>query len=107
MQYGTIKLTQGNINNHHLYLASIMDLFPHDSIGGGSKATRASRLLEIRADSGDPTTTDIAGDKKIFRKRGWVRKFFATHKLKAGDTVVVERTGPYQYHVYPKRKKSL
>ena len=52
---------------------------------------------------GDPVITDIAGDKKIFRKRAWVGEFFRAHPLKAGDHVFVERTAPHHYHVYPKR----
>jgi len=103
LRYGIIELTQGNINNDHLYLTSIMDLFPITSVGGSSKADRASQLLEVLSGIGAPVLTDIAGDKKIFRKRAWVGEFFATHQLKAGDSVVVERTGTNRYHIYPRR----
>ncbi|MBP1144022.1 hypothetical protein JOE33_000945 [Pseudomonas sp. PvP027] len=103
MRYGTIELTQGNLNNDHLYLTSIMGLFPAASVGGSSEANRASQLLEVHSGSGAPVLTDIADDKKIFRKRAWVREFFATHELKVGDSVVVERTGTLGHHVYPKR----
>lgn len=98
-----IELTQGNINNHHLYLSSVMTLFPSSAVGGGSEEELAKQLLEVHSGIGDPVRTDIAGDKKIFRKRGWVREFFETHRLVAGDRVVVERTGLYRYHVYPMR----
>lgn len=80
-----------------------MELFPATSVGGSSDAERAGQLLEIHSGIGEPVITDIAGDKKIFRKRAWVREFFATHQLKAGDCVIVERTGASRYHVYPKR----
>lgn len=103
MHYGIIELTQGNLNNDHLYLASIMELFPSASVGGSSDAERASQFLEIHSGIGEPVVTDIAGDKKIFRKRAWVGEFFATHQLKAGDSVVIERTGQHRYHVYPRR----
>lgn len=103
MQYGIIELTQGNLNNDHLYLTSIMKLFPASSVGGSSEAERAHQLLEVHFGIGEPVVTDIAGDKKIFRKRAWVGEFFTTHQLKAGDSVVIERTGPHRYHVYPKR----
>ena len=103
MHYKIIQLTQGNLNNNHLYLASILELFPASAVGGTSDAARASRLLEVHSGIGEPVFTDIAGDKKIFRKRTWVGEFFAAHELKAGDFVVVERTGPHRYHVYPKR----
>jgi hypothetical protein len=103
LRHGTIELTQGNLNNDHFYLTSIMELFPVTSVGGSSDVERASQLLEVHSGIGEPVFTDIAGDKKIFRKRAWVGEFFATLQLKAGDRVVVERTGPYRYHVYPKR----
>lgn len=103
MRYGIIELTQGNLNNDHLYLNSIMGLFPVTSIGGSSEAECASQRLVVHTGIGEPVVTDIAGDKKIFRKRAWVGEFFAAHQLKAGDSVVVERTGPHRYHVYPKR----
>lgn len=103
LHYGIIELTQGNLNNSHLYLTNIMELFPAASIGGSSDTERASQLLEINSGIGQPVITDIAGDKKIFRKRAWVGEFFATHQLKVGDSVVIERTGPHRYHVYPRR----
>ncbi len=87
MRYGIIELTQGNLNNDHLYLTSIIGLFPTSSIGGSSEAELAPQLLEVHSGIGEPVATDIAGDKKIFRKRSWVSEFFATHQLKAGDKV--------------------
>lgn len=103
MRCGIIEFTQGNLNNDHLYLASIMEIFPAASVGGSSEVNRASQLLEVHSGIGAPVFTDIAGDKKIFRSRAWVGQFFATHQLKAGDSVVVERIGTNRYHVYPKR----
>jgi len=104
VRYGIIKLTQGNLDNDHLYLTSIMKLFPEDSVGGGSEAERAAQLLEIHSGIGEPVLSDIAGDKKIFRRRAWVGEFFERHHLTAGDCVVIERTGTYRYHVYPQRR---
>jgi hypothetical protein len=43
--------------------------------------------------------TDLDGQKKFFRKRGWVREFFAITGAKAGDQVVVNLVGPYRYRV--------
>src|SRR6185312_9644648 len=72
LRYGIIELTQGNLNNEDLYLTTIMGLFPSNSVGGSPEAERAAQLLEIHSGIGDPVLTDIAGDKKIFRKRAWV-----------------------------------
>jgi len=107
VRYGIIELTHGNLNNNHLYLADIMDLFPTNSVGGSSRAELASQFLEVHSGIGEPVATDIAGDKKIFRRRAWVGEFFAVHRLKAGDSVVIERTGPFRYHVYPKRGPAI
>lgn len=104
MRVGVITLTQGNINNNHLYLTEIMSLFPINAIGGPNEAERADQLLEVHFGTGNPVVTDIANDKKIFRSRAWLAEFFRTHELKAGDKVVIERTGEARFHVYPCRE---
>jgi hypothetical protein len=106
LRVGVVTLTQGNLKNGHLYLTEIMALFPPSSVGGSSDAEQALQLLEVHSGIGAPVQTDIAGDKKIFRKRSWVGEFFRTHQLKAGDKVVIERTGESRYHVYPKRNET-
>lgn len=103
MPLGVITLTEGNINNSHLYLTDIMSLFPATAVGGPNESAHASKPLEIHPGFGDPVFTEIAGDKKIFRKRAWVAEFFRVHDLKAGDQVVIEKTGETRFHVYPKR----
>lgn len=102
MNYVEIELTQGNINNNHLYLSSVADFFPSSAFGGSNDGMIASQLLEIHNGVSEPVKTDIAEDKKIFRRRTWVREFFETHKLKAGDSVIIQKTGANRYHVYPK-----
>lgn len=103
MKYVKIELTQGNINNDHLYLSSVIEFFPINSIGGSNVESQAGTLLEVHSGIGLPVFTDIAGDKKIFRKRSWIGEFFRVHKLKAGDCVVIEHTDNHRYHVYPAR----
>lgn len=103
MKYVKIEHAQGNINNDHLYLSSVIEFFPKSSIGGSSVESQAKNLLEVHSGIGPSVLTDIAGDKKIFRKRSWVGEFFRVHELKAGDCVVIEHTGNHRYHVYPAR----
>jgi len=103
MKYVRIELTQGNINNNHLYLSSVIEFFPSKSIGGTNADSLAPLLLEVHSGISEPISTDIAGDKKIFRKRSWVGEFFRVHELKAGDHVVIEHTGSNRYHVFPER----
>ncbi len=103
MKYGEVTLTEGNLRNSHLYLVEVMDLFPESAVGGSSERERAQTLLEIHWGAEAPVVTDIAGDKHIFRKRSWVRKFLEIHDLHPHDVVVIERTGPCSYHIYPRR----
>ncbi|MCV6609133.1 MAG: hypothetical protein OIF55_00010 [Amphritea sp.] len=103
MQYVKIELTQGNINNDHLYLSSVIEFFPENSVGGANIESQADTLLEVHSGINEPVLTDIAGDKKIFRKRSWVKEFFKVHGLKAGDSVIIEHTESNRYHVYPAR----
>lgn len=100
---GIIELTQGNFNQKHIYLAKIIDIFPSSSIGGGNKSKTANTLLEVHTGVTNPVITDIAGDKKIFRRRDWEKEFFKAHSLRVGDKIVIDQTGPNRYHVYPKR----
>lgn len=105
MTFRIIELTQGNINNDHLYLSGVIEMFPPSSIGGPNEETTGAQLLEIHCGIEAPILTDIARDKKIFRKRSWVGEFFRSHHLNAGDFVVIEQTGPFRFHVYPVRGK--
>jgi len=98
-----ITLTGGNLRNSHLYLSDIMDLSPADAVGGPNETTRSARALETHCGISDPILTDIAGGQKIFRKRAWVAELFEVHQLVEGEVVIVEKTGPSRYHIYPRR----
>ncbi|WP_395660121.1 ASCH domain-containing protein [Aestuariivirga sp.] len=100
---GRARLTLGNLNNYHFYLTNFLDAFPTDAIGGRNASEVAAKTLSI--DWGGPTReiTDIDRSKKLFRKRSWVRKFFAASKAREGDTIVISLTGPYEVHVRVER----
>ena len=95
-----ITLRQGNINNNHIYLHDVLGLFPLDAIGGSSAASAAKQTVRINW-GGGTVETDIAGDKKIFRKRHWLGIFFSRNRLRAGDQVVIEQLAPYSYRLRP------
>jgi hypothetical protein len=101
MNYRVITLTQGNINNNHLYLTDVWDIIPKDAVGGGNESESAAKTVEVQFGGSEPIITDIAGDKKIFRKRSWVGSFFRVNNLKAGSQVVIEKTGDYSFKIYP------
>ena len=102
-----IELTAGNIENSHFYLAKHLGAFPEDSIGGGNNAATAARHLTLRWPFGGPVVTDIAGDKKIFRHRGWVRTLFAHSGATPGDFVVLKPVSPYEYEVRIEKKVAM
>jgi hypothetical protein len=96
-----IRLTQGNLNNNHVYLSRHLAFFPADAIGGANKAAGTGRPLTLHFDGLSSTTdTDIDPNHKIFRARdGRWSEFFEHHNLKAGDRVVIEQTAPYHYRI--------
>jgi hypothetical protein len=93
-----LTLKQSNLSHGHIYLAECMDLFPSDVVGGANKKSAALKAVQIDFGSGS-VDTDVVGNKKIFRRRGWVRRFFAENHLRAGDRIVLERLKPYSYRV--------
>ncbi|ALC11378.1 hypothetical protein [Sphingopyxis sp. 113P3] len=96
---GEVEITDGNITNKHIYLRSFFDRFPADVIGGSNKATRARRDLTIDWGGTEPVQTDLDGQKKFFRARGWIGAFYQLHRAQAGDRVVVEEITAYRYRV--------
>lgn len=100
---GELEITEGNITNNHIYLRSLFALFPADAIGGSNKATRAKRDLTIEWGGTEPVQTDLDGQKKLFRARGWIGAFYQLHRARAGDRVSIEEIGPYRYRVSLKK----
>lgn len=95
---GEVEITQGNIDNNHIYLRGFFDRFPEDAVGGSNRAAKAPR--EISVDWGmDIVWTDLDGSKKLFRSRGWIGLFFRLNEAKVGDVVVVGEIALYQYQV--------
>lgn len=96
---GTTEITQGNIDNHHIYLRSFFEKFPADAIGGSNRASTAQREIAVAWGGGSVVMTDLDGAKRFFRKRGWIGEFFDHHGARAGDMVMVEEVAPYSYRL--------
>ena len=96
---GTTEITQGNIDNSHIYLRSFFEKFPADAIGGSNRASAARREIAVDWGGGAVVMTDLDGTKRFFRKRSWIREFFERHGARAGDVVTVEEVAPYSYRV--------
>lgn len=103
---GTTEITQGNINHSHIYLRSFFEKFPADAIGGSNRASVAQREIAVDWGGGTVVMTDLDGEKKFFRKRGWIREFFERHGARAGDMVTVEEVAAYSYRVALQRRLS-
>ena len=93
-----LTVTQGNLDNHHLYLTEVLDIFPEDVFGGPDIAQEASRTVRVQWGS-EVVDTDIDRTKNIFRKRGWVGGFFDANRILAGDRILLEQVEPYLYRV--------
>ncbi|MEJ7787212.1 MAG: hypothetical protein WKF96_20620 [Solirubrobacteraceae bacterium] len=96
-----IELTQGNLNNNHIYLRRHLSFFPSDAIGQpAAKDGTGAQLTVTFAGLAERVETDIAGGNKLFlRSRAPVAEFFRRNKLKAGDSVRIERLAPYEFRV--------
>jgi hypothetical protein len=92
-----LTVTQGNVNNNHLYLTDALDLFPPDVLGGPGRA-QAARTVRVEWND-ESVETDIVRARNIFRSRGWIGKFFAVNGIAAGDQVLLEKIGPYRFRV--------
>lgn len=103
---GEVAITDGNLANNHIYLRSFFDRFPADAVGGSNKTMRAKRDLTIDWGGPEPVETDIDGQKKFFRARGWIGAFYQLHRARAGDFVVIEQTAPYRYRISLRRHGS-
>ncbi len=103
---GTTEITQGNIDNNHIYLRSFFEKFPADAIGGSNRASAAQREITVDWGGGTVVMTDLDGAKRFFRKRGWIREFFERHGVRAGDLVTVEEVAPYSYRVTLQQRSS-
>lgn len=96
---GRSRLSSGNLNNNHFYLTDFLHAFPSDTIGGKNSEQAAAGSLTIEWGGPAPEISDIDFSKRMFRKRGWVRKFFAASGAKEGDIVVVSLIFLYFVHV--------
>jgi hypothetical protein len=93
-----LTVTQGNLDNNHLYLTDVLHLFPEDVFGGPDASQTAPRPLRVQWGN-EVVETDIDRTKNIFRKRGWVARFFDENRVQAGDQILLEQIEPYLYRV--------
>jgi hypothetical protein len=95
VDFRTVVVTGGNLRNNHIYLP--LDFFPDDAVGGKNKADLAPRTISVSFQPGQVVQTDIDGSKRILRVRPAVGDFLGRAGVAEGDSVRIERTGPYAY----------
>ena len=96
---GEVPITEGNLLNNHFYMRAFIERFPDDLIGGSNKRTAAPKTVLIDWGGPELVCTDIDGQKKFFRARGWIGAFYKLNRAEPGDTVVIHETAPYRYRV--------
>ncbi|MGA2915146.1 MAG: hypothetical protein ABSE89_03880 [Sedimentisphaerales bacterium] len=76
------------------------NFFPPDVFGGSSKKKGLGVPITIKAQGlPQPIQTDIPRDKKIFRRRTWVKDFVKVNQLNSGDKIAVCRIAPRKYSI--------
>lgn len=96
---GEVTLTPPNLKHNHFYITPFKSRLPADLIGGTNDDEPAPRMALIHWGAAVPVETDIPRDKNMFRRRGWVREFFARTGARAGDIVRIEEIASYTYRV--------
>lgn len=103
-----ISVTEANVRNSHLYLTGHTDFFPTDAIGAANQRDGTGELIRLDVEGlAEPVWTDIASrsatneSRGFFRKRTWVREFFARHNIQPGDTIAFERIESHRFKVLP------
>lgn len=97
-----VKLTAGNIRNHHFYLRQCQSVIPEGGVGGKNKDQQGTPFA-VRFAPGSTVETDVDGDKMILRNRKAVREFLEASAAAEGDVVVVERAGERSITVWLER----
>ena len=109
-----VSITNGNLANKHIYISGHHDFFPSECYGKSNAKSGTGQKLKLFVEGlADPIETDISKDggngrpRNFFRKRGWVRRFFARHNLRPGDVVAIERIDKFDYRIYPFESKNV
>lgn len=88
--------------------------FPRNIFGSSSEKSGLGTQITIKADGlSYLIKTDIPTDKNtgrprwMFRKRKWVKEFVHCYKLRAGNTVIIERLAKRIYEIKPNNNQRI
>ena len=93
-----IEVTQGNIDNSHIYLRSALALVPEDAIGG-TNAASPGKQIAVTFVPGSSVKTDLPADKLFLRCRSEVGEFFRRANVTDGDFVLFIKRGAREFEV--------
>jgi hypothetical protein len=106
MGFRVVKVTinEANLKNNHIYLNEILSIFPKDTIGGNNSSSKGKEIEISYFFTNVKKTfmTDIAGDKKILRKRGKLSgtgMLLSDLGIKAGDVLEFKKIAEYSFEV--------
>ncbi len=106
-----LRITHGNVRNHHIYVREHIDFFPPDCIGPSRARGSNGHCIELELDGLDEVVaTDIgtsqsnARPRGFFRGRNWVRRFFKCHEIAAGDLLALDRLETRRYRLSVARR---
>ncbi|MDF3853127.1 hypothetical protein ACDP63_05420 [Paracoccus sp. P2] len=95
-----VEITAGNVDNNHIPVSPIRDLFPADSFGGGNKS-EAGKPITVELHTVGSFETDIATGKWILRIRAKdaIGTFYKNINAKDGTRLFFEKIGPRDFRV--------
>jgi hypothetical protein len=99
-----VTINEANLRNDHIYLTEILSIFPDECIGGKNSDTKGKELKISYQVGGKEKffMTDIAGDKKIFRKRGKTTgtgMLLVDLNVKAGDALLFKKLDNFHFRI--------
>ena len=98
-----IQITPAAQKDGNLYVSSCKPgFFPKDAYGASSAKKGIGTLVTLQVYGlENPVKTDIPIDKKMFRRRAWVREFVRKNKLKPKDEVEIIRASKFRHEIKP------
>ena len=95
-----IRTTGKNVDNRHIPITYVKELFPSDCFGGGNKSA-AGVPIQVTLDGVGTFDTDIAEKKNILRIRAGdaIEAFYTRNGAKDGTRLFFEKTGPRSFRV--------
>jgi hypothetical protein len=107
MTFESMPLTQGNLDNNHIYITPFRDQLPPDVIGGSNRQSPAARLMRLEfegrhVDTYIPTT-EAGTPRSFFQARSFVRELFERTGAEPGDSVLFDQVSAYHLRVSLKK----